>query len=85
MSGAGRRVKPSRCGEADRQGSLAEFASAIREGRERETSGRDNIRSLALVVQRSIRRTRAPVHDRQSTLTHAYFSTRRARAPAQEA
>jgi len=29
--------------------SLHEFVSAVREGREPETSGRDNIRSLAVV------------------------------------
>lgn len=46
----GRRVKPTRMGEADRLGSLAEFKAAIREKREPETSGRDNIRSLALTV-----------------------------------
>jgi predicted dehydrogenase len=46
----GRRVKPTPIREADRLGSLAEFSAAIRENREPETSGRDNIHSLALTV-----------------------------------
>jgi predicted dehydrogenase len=45
----GRRVKPTPIDQADRLGSLAELAAAIREGREPDTSGRDNLRSLALV------------------------------------
>ena len=47
---SGRRAKPVRIEEADRLGSLAEFSGAIREGRQPETNGRDNIRSLALTV-----------------------------------
>jgi predicted dehydrogenase len=35
---------------ADRWGTLTEFADAVREGREPETSGRDNLRTLALVA-----------------------------------
>jgi predicted dehydrogenase len=46
----GHRVRLDRVEEVDRLGSLAEFRSAIRENREAETAGRDNIRSLALVV-----------------------------------
>lgn len=57
----GRRVKPAPIGEADRLGSLAEFSAAIREKREPETSGRDNIHSLALTVAavESVRRRAA--------------------------
>jgi predicted dehydrogenase len=36
--------------EEERAGVLAEFASAIREGRKPETDGRDNLKSLALVL-----------------------------------
>lgn len=36
--------------EEERWASLAEFAQAIREGREPETSGRDNLKSLAMVL-----------------------------------
>jgi predicted dehydrogenase len=46
----GRRARLVRVVETDRRGSLAEFGRAIREGREPETSGRDNLRSLALVL-----------------------------------
>ena len=46
----GRKVTLEPIRDADRGGSLAELSSAIREQREPETSGRDNIRSLALVV-----------------------------------
>jgi predicted dehydrogenase len=46
----GQRVKPLPVPEPDRLGSLAELSAAIRDGREPETSGRDNVRSLALVV-----------------------------------
>jgi predicted dehydrogenase len=45
----GSRMRPVKIGEPDRLGSLAEFASAIRERRTPATSGRDNLRSLALV------------------------------------
>jgi predicted dehydrogenase len=45
----GHRVKPLPIEEPDRLGSLAELAAAVREGREPETSARDNLRSLALV------------------------------------
>jgi predicted dehydrogenase len=46
----------------DRAGALAELAAAIREGREPETSGRDNLNTLAMVLGacRSIQR-RQPV------------------------
>jgi predicted dehydrogenase len=37
-------------GEEERWATLAEFAASIAEGREPETSGRDNLRSLALVL-----------------------------------
>lgn len=37
-------------GRADRWGTLTEFANAVREGREPETSGRDNLRTLALMA-----------------------------------
>ena len=58
----GRRIKLAPIAEADRCGSLAEFSAAIREQREPETSGRDNIRSLALVVAAvESARTRASV------------------------
>jgi predicted dehydrogenase len=43
-------VKPAPIELPDRLGSLAELAAAIREGREPETSGQDNLRSLALVL-----------------------------------
>jgi predicted dehydrogenase len=46
----GRRVKPVRVQTADRAGTLAELAAAIRAGKQPETSGSDNIRSLALVL-----------------------------------
>jgi predicted dehydrogenase len=46
----GRRVRPTSIREADRLGSLAEFSASIREKREPETSGRDNIHSLAITV-----------------------------------
>ena len=46
----GRRVSPVPIGEPDRLGVLAELGAAIREGREPESSGRDNVRSLALTV-----------------------------------
>jgi predicted dehydrogenase len=46
----GRRVKPVRIEEPDRLGTLAEFGAAIRENRMPETSGDDNIRSLALAI-----------------------------------
>ena len=57
----GRRVKPTPIAEPDRLGSLAEFSAAIREDRQPETSGRDNIRSLALTVAavESVRRRTA--------------------------
>jgi len=47
---SGRRVKPTALSAPDRLGSLAELSAAIREQREPETSGRDNIRSLALTL-----------------------------------
>ena len=37
-------------GAVDRAGTLTEFATAIREGREPETSGRDNVATLAFMV-----------------------------------
>lgn len=81
---AGRWVKPSRVREADRRGSLAEFSSAIREGREAATSGRDNIRSLALVVAAvTSARTRSAVDI--DSLVDDRLSTRRGPAPVQEA
>lgn len=46
----GRRVSPMPVPDGDRAGVLAELAAAIHEGREPESSGRDNIRSLALTV-----------------------------------
>jgi predicted dehydrogenase len=46
----GRRVRVERLAAADRAGSLTELAAAIHEQRQPETSGRDNLRSLALTV-----------------------------------
>jgi len=46
---AGRRVPLLELAETARAGVLAEFAAAIREGREPETSGRDNLLTLELV------------------------------------
>jgi hypothetical protein len=48
-------------GETDRLGSLADFSAAIRENKQPETSGRDNIRSLALTIAavESVRRRAA--------------------------
>jgi len=58
----GYHVKPIKLQDADRLGSLAEFRAAIRERREPETSGRDNIRSLALTIAAvESTRTRATV------------------------
>ena len=57
----GQRIKLTPVGEADRLGSLAEFSAAIWGNRQPETSGRDNIRSLALTVAavESVRRRTA--------------------------
>lgn len=46
----GKRVRPARLAFPDRLGTLAELASAVRLGSEPEPSGRDNLRSLALVL-----------------------------------
>jgi len=46
----GRRVSPVRIEHPDRGGSLAELSAAIRDSREAETSGRDNLRSLAVTL-----------------------------------
>lgn len=46
----GHRVKPATLAYTDRVGVLAELAAAIGDGREPETSGRDNLRSVALVI-----------------------------------
>jgi predicted dehydrogenase len=46
---AGRTVPLVELAKTGRAGVLAEFAAAIREGREPETSGRDNLLTLELV------------------------------------
>jgi predicted dehydrogenase len=46
----GQRVKLAALRQVDRGGTLGEFSRAIREDSEPETSGRDNIRSLALTI-----------------------------------
>jgi predicted dehydrogenase len=45
-----RRVALDRLGAEDRLGSLAEFAAALNEARQPETSGRDNLGTLAVVL-----------------------------------
>jgi predicted dehydrogenase len=52
-------VKLPEVSRIDRAGTLTEFASAIREGREPETSGRDNLGTMAMVeaAVESARRT----------------------------
>lgn len=47
--GRARNVKLPEMSRIDRAGTLAEFVSAIREGREAETSGRDNLGTLRMV------------------------------------
>lgn len=47
--GRARNVKLPPMARIDRAGALTEFVSAIREGREPETSGRDNLGTLAMV------------------------------------
>ncbi len=46
---AGKRIPLQDVAETERAGVLAEFAAAIRDGREAETSGRDNLLTLELV------------------------------------
>jgi predicted dehydrogenase len=66
----GRRITTTAVAEPDRLGSLAEFAAAIRQKREPETSGRDNIRSLALTIAAvTSARQRATVDVRELDLT----------------
>jgi predicted dehydrogenase len=55
----------------DRCGTLAEFARAIREGREPECSGRDNLGTLALVVAAVESAKRGQPVDVSTTQVHA--------------
>jgi predicted dehydrogenase len=48
--GRARTLELPRLAHIDRAGSLEEFARALREGREPETSGRDNLATLALTL-----------------------------------
>jgi predicted dehydrogenase len=62
----GSRVRPPALERPDRAGSLVAFADAIRGNREPETSGRDNLRSLALTlaaVESARRRTAVDVDE----------------------
>jgi predicted dehydrogenase len=82
----GRRIKTTSIGETDRRGTLAEFSAAIRQQREPETSGRDNIRSLALVVAAiESTRTGSAVDIERLLNADGEVSTRRVRGRGKEA
>jgi predicted dehydrogenase len=82
----GRRIKLTSVGETHRRGSLAEFGAAIRQERDPETSGRDNIRSLALVIGAIESARTGSIVDIESLLdADGEVSTQRVRGPAQQA
>jgi predicted dehydrogenase len=82
----GERVRPALVAEADRLGSLAEFSTAIRQHREPETSARDNLQSLALVVAAvTSARTKSAVDIGALLEPEGEISTRRAPDSAQGA